>query len=400
MHRTIATLICMLTATAHAAAESQCPDCVAPAVSIEAAYTGEMWRQASGGMGVGHRYLDNLDLTVDVDGGRAFNIGGLRLFGALIYNNGHPMASDLSGAVQGVSNIETTAGTRVFELWAQWSSDRNDRSLRFGLYDLNSEFDAIDSAALFINPSHGIGPDFAQSGAGGPSIFPVTALALRAQKSAGPWSVQAAVLDGEPEDGEYFDRKRFAIGGREGALLAGELNYRSESGTRVGGGYWQYTSGFDDLSAVDSSGNPLRRHDNAGAYFILESPMLLADGSGRGLNLYFRTGAAESRINAVGRYYGAGAVYSGLFFPQRQDQIGVAMAVAHAGKPWRRLEETLGADPSDSEYNYELTYRISLLEQLALQVDLQRISNPGMNSALDPVWVVGLRLVATQRWVR
>jgi porin len=400
MHRTIATLICMLAATSYAAEEPQCPDCIAPAIAVEAAYTGEVWRQMSGGMGVGNRYLDNVDFTVDVDGGRAFDVEGLRLFGALLYNNGHPVAGDLSGAIQGVSNIETTEGVRVFELWAQWSSARNDRSLRFGLYDLNSEFDAIDSAGLFINPSHGIGPDFAQSGAGGPSIFPVTALALRAQKSAGPWSVQAVVLDGEPEDGEYFDRERFALSKREGALLAGELNYRSESGTRIGGGYWRYTAGFDDLSAVDSLGNPQRRHDNAGAYIILESPMLLANGSGRGLNLYFRTGEAESRLNAVGRYYGTGAVYSGLFFPRRQDQIGVAMAVAQAGKPWRRLERTMGADPSDGEYNYELTYRINVLERLALQVDLQRIANPGMNSALKPVWVVGLRLVATQAWAR
>jgi porin len=53
--------------------------------------------------------------------------------------------------------------------------------VKIGLYDLNSEFDVIEAAALFLNPSHGIGPDFAQSGRNGPSIFPVTSLAIRGE---------------------------------------------------------------------------------------------------------------------------------------------------------------------------------------------------------------------------
>ena len=399
MHRTIAALACLLPfVNSHAGEETRCPDCDSPAViTAEAAYTAEMWRQVSGAS-VGNRYLDNIDFTLAVDGA-AFGAERLQLFGALLYNNGRELAG-MSGAMQGVSNIETTEGVRVFEWWAQWTTAADDGSLRFGLYDLNSEFDAIDTAGLFINPSHGIGPDFAQSGAGGPSIFPVTALALRAQKSMGAWSMQAAVLDGEPQDGEYFDRDRFAISNRQGALLVGELNYRSEAGTRIGGGYWQYTAGFDDLTAVDAAGDPLRRHDNAGAYLILESPTLLADGSDRGLNLFLRTGVAASRINAVGRYHGAGAVYSGMFFPERQDQFGFAIAVAQAGRPWRSLEQTMGATPSHAEYNYEVTYRIGLVERLALQFDVQRVVNPGMSSTVDSAWVVGLRLVATQAWSR
>ena len=69
-------------------------------------------------------------------------------------------------------------------------------SIKFGLYDLNSEFDAIEAAALFINPSHGIGPDFSQSGRNGPSIFPLTSLALRADyKLDDHWLVRAVILD-------------------------------------------------------------------------------------------------------------------------------------------------------------------------------------------------------------
>ena len=43
------------------------------------------------------------------------------------------------------------------------------------MYDLNSEFYRVESGGLFLNSSFGIGPEFARSGAGGPSPFWVKA---------------------------------------------------------------------------------------------------------------------------------------------------------------------------------------------------------------------------------
>lgn len=43
-------------------------------------------------------------------------------------------------------------------------------SLLFGLYDLNSEFDTQETSSIFINPSHDIGAEYAQSGKNLPSI--------------------------------------------------------------------------------------------------------------------------------------------------------------------------------------------------------------------------------------
>lgn len=53
--------------------------------------------------------------------------------------------------------------------------------MRIGLYDLNSEFDALDDAGLFINSAFGVGTDIGLTGVNGPSIFPVTSLAVRAR---------------------------------------------------------------------------------------------------------------------------------------------------------------------------------------------------------------------------
>ena len=64
----------------------------------------------------------------------------------------------------------------------QWSGV----SLLGGIYDLNSEFDRLQAAGLFLNSSFGVTPEIAQSGETGPSIFPRTAAGLRL--SVKPWN--------------------------------------------------------------------------------------------------------------------------------------------------------------------------------------------------------------------
>jgi len=395
MYRPSLATFCLIAASAAMAHDT--PE--SSLLQVESAYTGEIWSQVSGGIASGERYLDNLEVTATVDGEQLLGLQGLQIFGYVIYNNGHVLADDLSGAMQGVSNIEASRAVRLYELWSQWQFGSGEQSIRLGLYDLNSEFDSIETAGLFINPSHGIGPDFSQSGQNGPSIFPVTSLAVRAQKDFGAWSVRAAALDGVPGDPDHPDRTVIRLSSEEGALLVGEVNYRAGSGLRTGLGYWQYTAQFDDLIATTDTGEPRRRDDNAGVYALIESPTYFADASAQGLNLFLRIGAAEADINPIGRYLGAGAVYSGLFLSGR-DQIGIAIAVAELGDPYRRAQADAGFATDSREYNYELTYRFDATDWLALQADAQYIGNPGMNPQFDSGWAVGLRFELSGAWER
>lgn len=395
MHRPLA-ISCMLLSSSLWADETRdCADCAA--LEIEATYTGEIWNQASGGVARGTRYLDDLDLMATADGGELLGLPGLQIFGYALYNNGQSFA-DLSGTAQGISNIEADAAVRLYELWSQWDFGQ-EQSLRFGLYDVNSEFDSIDSASLFINPSHGIGPDFSQSGYNGPSIFPVTSLGIRALHSFDAWSVQAAILDGVPGDADRPERTTIKLSSEEGALLVGELNYRAESGLRIGAGYWRYTADFDDLYARDEAGAPRTREDNAGVYAIVESPLLLKREANSGLNLYLRLGTGERHINPIENYIGAGAVYRGLLTPQR-DQVGIAVAIAELGTPFRRARADEGVATHAREYDYEITYRLAVNEWLALQADAQYVDNPGMDPTLTAGWAFGLRLEVSSTLLR
>lgn len=391
-------LACSSVALPVYADEADCADCSRrEAIAIEAAYVSDVWHNASGGAATGTRYLDNLDLTFDLDGELLFGVEGLRLFSYALYNNGLTI-SELAGAAQGVSNIEATRALRMYELWTQWEFGNRPGSLRFGLYDLNSEFDSIETAGLFINPSHGIGPDFSQSGENGPSIFPTTSLGLRMVTTHDQWTLQAAVLDGVPGDVEHPDRASVLLSHDDGVLMIGEANYRFESGVRLGGGYWQYTGDFDHLPATDAAGDAHRRDNNAGAYLLIESQTLFAKEADRGMNLFLRTGFAGDSINAIGRYYGGGAVYTGWSARRPSDQIGIAVAVAELGDPYRQALAQAGALTATREYNYELTYRFEVSDWLTLQSDLQYIRHPGMDPTMDSAWVVGLRLELSRGW--
>lgn len=344
--------------------------------SWDIAYTGEWWSNRDGGRERGTRYLDNLDVTLAIDAERAFGLPGVEFFLYGLYNNGHTFGGELTGDVHGVSNIETgVQAVRLYEAWADWRFGRDRRhSLRIGLYDLNSEFDTTDSGSLFINSAHGVGSDLADSGRNGPSIFPVTSLALRWRGTFDEWTAQAAVFDGVPGDPAHPKRTAVRFDHGDGALLIGEVHRSGARVRKAGIGAWYYTSRFPDLQARDTNGAPVMRRGSHGVYGLIDV-RLAGDGSApeRQLTGFLRIGTADSAVNEINRYVGAGLAWRG---------IGLAYAHAHAVAPHRGVEE-----------NIELTWRIAVTDWLTLQPDIQYILNPGLEPGTDHALAVGLRFV-------
>jgi hypothetical protein len=85
---------------------AQAADEPAPSYELATAYTAEWFRNASGGLATGSRYMDNVDLTLAVDGAQAFGWDGTKFFAYALYNNGRTFNDDLVGSTQGISNIE------------------------------------------------------------------------------------------------------------------------------------------------------------------------------------------------------------------------------------------------------------------------------------------------------
>jgi porin len=310
----------------------------------------------------------------------------LQLFAYALYDNGRALNEGIADTLQGISNIEATRAFRMYEAWAQWQAG-DAFSLRAGLYDLNSEFDSIEAAGLFINPSHGIGPDLSQTGLNGPSIFPVTSIGVRAQLELDRWQVRLAVLDAVPGDPARPNRTAVRWDADEGLLYISELDYRTLSDARVGVGYWRYSETFETLAPVEAD-EPATRARNDGSYVFMESAAFV---SSRGeARAYARAGWANPDINTIGNYIGTGVTWRG--FARSEDQIGFAVARARVGEPWRRAQRREGVGTEAAEWILEMTARMPVGEYVIVQPDVQYIEHAGALSERKAFWALGLRL--------
>lgn len=355
-----------------------------PGWSGQAVYTGEVMHNADGGIRRATRYMDNLDLTASYSTQWFGEDAEVFVYG--LYNNSATFSESVVGDLQTVSNIDNSQNFRLYEAWYAQHFAGGRGSLKSGLIDLNAEFDAIDTGALFLNSSHGIAPDFSQSGANGPSIFPVTSLATRVDFAVSEgWRLRAGVFDAVPGNPRHPARNAISLG--DGALWVAEADRVSAAGVRAVVGTWGYTTGAERWFAQTDA-----RDRNRGAYLFVDAPLQReAAGDAQGLNGFVRVGAARESVNQIGRYVGAGLVYTGLLPGRDGDQLGLAVATAFNGGAFKRARRAEGLSVDRAEINLELSYRMPVTDWLTLQPDIQYIIDPGAQGELKNALVVGLR---------
>ena len=232
-------------------------------LEFEAVLTHDYVKNMSGGIKEDSGNLGNIDLTLTLDTEKAGAWEGGTLFFYYLGNYGNEPSSFI-GDEQVTSNIEAYSTFKVYEFWYNQSLIDNQLNILVGLFDLNSEFDALEYASTLINSSFGISADIAQVG---PSIFNTTSLATRVR---GNFShdiyLQSAVFDGVPGDPNDPSGTQIKFGDNDGvfwATEAGQANdAENENYSKVALGYWRSTAEFHDF-------NDQTRDFNQGFYFIL-----------------------------------------------------------------------------------------------------------------------------------
>ena len=353
---------------------------------IDVTYTADLWRAARGGVRNGTRYLDNLDIVAEADLERLIGWPGAEVHVYGLYNNGKSL-NELMGDAQVSSNIET--GFKALRLYEAWIDQKigDNASIKLGLYDLNSEFDALDSSGVFIGSAHGIGTDISQSGLNGPSIFPSTSLAARVEvKPAQGRMLRVAVLDGVPGDSARPKRTAIKLGNGDGALIISEVEVPISIGKLLFG-HWRYTARFDDWTGSRKGGND--------GWYLRGERQLTSERyeQSQGLSGFFRLGIADGKINPFSYFASAGLNYTGLFGARDRDQLGLAVASAFTSKDYR-----LTSTVAKSETVFELTYRAALANWLTIQPNVQYVFNPGADPALRNALALGLRTELTYRF--
>jgi porin len=359
------------------ASRSQAADSPPPPVlTYELRNTGDVWRNLSGGEAVGYTSLDKLQIGVTLDG-ESLGAPGFKAHLFVFKTNGETLSRSRTGDLQTASNIEALSVTRLFSVWVEQRfgpEGPGGVKARLGLMDLNDTFDSIGTAGLFLNSSHGIGPDISRSGVNGPSIFPVSSAGL--QMTWAPrkdLTLRAAAFDGIPGDPAHpkaFASVRF--GPRDGALLIAQADYAFRSDAQASLGVWTYTR----LPGIETP--------RPGVYGFIDSPAPFGPRS----RAWVRAGVADGRAQPVSAYLGGGVVWSGLSPGRDDDQLGLAIASATISGPTRR---SLGLP--HAETTWEATYSFTLGEVVRVQPDVQYIQHPSGAANLPDALVVGLRLV-------
>ena len=377
-------------------------------------YNGEGFVNATGGVRTGAAYVGNLHLQLTVDGKRLLGWPGFTLFfHGLSTHGGHPSA--LVGDAQGVSNLEAPSGWQLYEAWLQQNALENRLSALVGRYDLNTEFYRLQSASLFLNSSFGMGPEFSQSGQGGPSVFPDTSVGARvAFKPSRSVVLRAAILDGVPIDRPGGEQRVFAKD--DGLLLVGEAallsrpvpedrplsSHRFRIGRgpdsrpydgKLAIGGWYYTASFDDLSEREPDGQPVRHRGSAGAYVLADELVHRdADQPLRQIHAFAEGGIGDFRVNRFGYYVGAGLVFSGFLTALENDELGLAVAIARNGSHFLDLQSEENVPVTGTESTVELTYLVQIGKHVAIQPDLQYVMRPGTDPTRRNALAVALQL--------
>jgi porin len=348
-------------------------------------YKGDITSVVSGGADDAGRYLDNIEITGEASLEKLFGWTGAKVFGHLLSNAG-AAPNDVAGTLQGIDNIEVARPrAKLYQLWLEQEFNDGRASLLGGLYDLNSEFYQTEASGLLIAPAFGIGSELAATGPNGPSIFPSTALALRARWDvADGQRIQGAVLNASA--GVYGDPGGIDTSFDNGALLIGEWVQSGDMQIRLGA--WSYTEEQDDIRDIDILGAPLLRRAH-GVYASVEG-QLAAFGEST-VSGFVRAGTSEGHTTPYAGGWQAGVLVSSVF-PSRPDSsfsVGVNQGLINSRQ--RANDRDAGGNPAAGESAFEITYADKIGDNLTLQPDLQFIHNPGADEARDAIVVATLR---------
>ena len=365
-------------------------------INLQVIYKGEMWSSLSGGIETGNVFLDNTDIILDLDFEKWLGLKGSSFVLQFLGNSGR-LPCEYAGVQQGISNIETIPAWKIFQMFIKQKLFEDRLSIILGMFDLNSEFDARESSSIFINPSHGIGPDFSKSGLNGPSIFPTTSIALKlGYEFDNGYFIKTAVFDGVPGNPDNPTGTHILLSENDGMLFTAETGYALKKEdkliSRFSVGTWIYSSDFDEKITGNIDAENRTTGKNYGIYFNWEQ-LLNESELGNSTICFLRLGMANRKINPVDFYFGTGLNIKGIFDTDSNDNLGIALAVAHNSSFYREfLELSEERQIKEYEINLEVTYTIPIAPWLTIQPDLQYYINPSFCSLNKSSLLFGTRL--------
>ncbi|XZE18207.1 carbohydrate porin [Pirellulaceae bacterium SH449] len=330
-------------------------------VFIEAAYYGEVFTNARGGISTdgATQYLGLFDLFMTIDLERLQSAVPGKFVMLTQNTHGRGLTENFVGDTQVLSNIDSFNNImQVGEYW--WESTWLDRqlTLRLGKQDFNTEFQRIDGAEHFIQSTFGLSPSTAFP------TYPDQALAAVAlaklgdstQFKSGVWSA-------------FAKGGKWGISESDSFLLVGELEHRYWLAGDELPGIFAIGAVYESAGVIDGqSVSPVHE------YFVQFEQLIYREcpwdnECRQGLALfggyYPRFPGDQKTEKSIGDSSVAGITYTG-FLPGRDDDVlGIGIALAE-----------LFQGGTNRERVTEIFYRAMLTPRASLQPDMQYIASP------------------------
>ena len=386
--------------------------------SFDATVTVDMLRNR-GGLKNGSGGLSDVDVSIKADLEKLLGWTGATAYLNILDDRGDDFNTRYTGTMLGVTNIEVVApSTRIFQAWVQKNFFDDHFSLLAGVYAIDSEFFAMESAASFIHPTFGTPGDLALTHV--PSVFNTSTLGLRAKWLAKDRTLygMAAVLDGVAGNPDNPKSNAVQLGNGDGVFvigefgwmpleyghtfepvepvgsLPGETQYRHE---RYGGvskyavGFWRYSSPPPDQYATGPDGEPGQGHA-WGAYVLAERTLFGLEGAGRDVSVFGRYSWSNGLATAVDETWNLGVRVRGPLASRPDDELLVGVVLGDLSSGFRSTQAADGIATVANGSVVEVSWRAALTRYFAVQPLFQSSSNPGGASDVKRANVLGLRL--------
>lgn len=369
-------------------------------LALELGYKADLLRNMHGGSAKGGRPMTHFELKLKADFDKLLNWSGGSGYLNLIHDSGDKLNAQRVGSLAGVSNIEVATGTeRLFHAWLQQEFADGRAALLVGLYPIDSEFQVLDSAGIFLQPPYGASADLSLTRT--PSIFNNSSFGFRGKWLSADRSayVQGAVVDGIPGDpgnprGTHirFDKGDGIMSIVEIGLKPGDASSLADTTEQVAAGIEKYAAGLWRYSTrVADQVDPGIDRPSRGWYVLGEKTLHQGKG-GSDLAAFLRLSGTDGDSTAIERALNLGIRAKAMVSGRGEDVVGLAYTRASLSGKWRSAQSALGVETAPCEDAWEVTYRIQANRWLAVQPVFQRIAHPGGDASRSAASILGARI--------
>ena len=342
-------------------------------IFLNASYTAEGFTSLHGGADPKHRaqYLGSVNTSLTLDLSK-MQLGRGQIFMSAQKIHGRGINLFGLGAVQTPSSFDNPTMTKLIEAFYSDTYLKDRLTIKAGRQYADTEFDAVENGAEFVNSSYGHIPTVPLPTYPYPDFGVSAWYAPTPRISAGAGVYRGVYPSAQDPVAEA------ATPSRKGVFTIAEVQWKPFANPNahysvVRLGAWQQERGaWLAQQGTATATDPVR---NYGVYGTADYSFRKQSSESRAPGIFLQWGWAPADRNAIAGYWGTGIAYPGLIAGRKQDSAGLGVT-------------QVCLSSGERETVMEVFYKWQANKRISVQPDLQWVNNPsgdGRNALLTAV---------------